>query len=812
MRRSTSIKVILVISLIFFREGTVFSQLPDSASVRLAVQQKSVDSLVDLAQIRMKTGNSQEATTLAQKAYEQASMVDYHQGMGNALMVMGASDQSSGRSGTALRNYFTAMREYEWTGSTLNEAVAARTIGDIFMSAGLDEKALEYYKKALELGNALFPDNDLLTIREQIAAACLGLGRYDSAATIYRDLYQGYKNKGDKAMEISALNQLTACMNALQQYAEAFDYNTQALEVSRETGDKAGEMAALNNLGYSSKYLGKYPDALKYFQEAVNLGRNINAPAEEITVILTNIAIIYQNLDKNQEALDYLFSAEKIAKQAGDNAELSRIRHLIAVIYYLEKDYYNARLYNRQALELSSETGDPEMESMAYLTASNIDAALYDYESSMQNYRKYLAIRDSLQMKQQLASQGLSQQQYLVERTEKQLDEALYTRQVERMELTRLRLESEKKEQEVELLKKTTQLQESQIQNQELEKNKTMQELLLAEEKLATERKDREIKDLKVQQQLQESELRRADLEKEKQQQEIRVLTQEKQISDLKFQKIRTRNRFMAGIVLLVLLVLVIVIRSWRYARKTNKTLAFQRNKIQQQKEAIESQYEMIKVEQEKSEKLLLNILPEETAAELKEKGYASPQHYDMVTVLFTDFVGFTMISEKMTPEGIIGELDYCFLEFDRIIDRHNLEKIKTIGDSYMCAGGIPVANATNPEDVVAAALEIRDFMDNTKKARESRGETYWQLRIGVHTGPVIAGVVGKNKFAYDIWGDAVNTASRMESSGEAGKVNISGFTYELIRDKFDCQYRGKIKAKNKGEIDMYFVEGPMNR
>ena len=178
--------------------------------------------------------------------------------------------------------------------------------------------------------------------------------------------------------------------------------------------------------------------------------------------------------------------------------------------------------------------------------------------------------------------------------------------------------------------------------------------------------------------------------------------------------------------------------------------------------------------------------------------------------MLFTDFKGFTKIAEKLTPAELVEELNNCFLEFDRIIDKHHLEKIKTIGDAYMCAGGIPIANETNPVDIVHAGLEIKEFMENLKKDREARGEDYWELRIGIHTGPVIAGVVGKNKFAYDIWGDAVNTASRMESSGIPGKVNISGETYELVKDRFICTHRGKIQAKNKGEIDMYIVEGVM--
>jgi class 3 adenylate cyclase len=178
------------------------------------------------------------------------------------------------------------------------------------------------------------------------------------------------------------------------------------------------------------------------------------------------------------------------------------------------------------------------------------------------------------------------------------------------------------------------------------------------------------------------------------------------------------------------------------------------------------------------------------------------------VSVLFTDFKGFTKIAEKLTPAELVEELNTCFLEFDHIIDKHNLEKIKTIGDAYMCAGGIPVANDTNPVDIVHAGLEIKEYMENLKREREEAGQDFWELRIGIHTGPVIAGVVGKNKFAYDIWGDAVNTASRMESSGIPGKVNISGSTYELIKDHFNCTHRGKIEAKNKGEIDMYIVDG----
>jgi class 3 adenylate cyclase len=208
------------------------------------------------------------------------------------------------------------------------------------------------------------------------------------------------------------------------------------------------------------------------------------------------------------------------------------------------------------------------------------------------------------------------------------------------------------------------------------------------------------------------------------------------------------------------------------------------------------------------SDKLLASILPEEVAAELKAMGRSIPRSYERVTVLFTDLRGFTQLAESLSPWELVQQLDHCFLAFDEIIDQHGLEKIKTLGDGYLCAGGVPVPNDTNPTDAVRAGLAMQDFMRRWNQERTAAGEPTLELRVGIHTGRLVAGVVGKHKFAYDIWGDTVNLASRMESSGEPGRVNISGATYELVRGSFVCTHRGKVHAKNKGEVDMYFVEG----
>lgn len=212
--------------------------------------------------------------------------------------------------------------------------------------------------------------------------------------------------------------------------------------------------------------------------------------------------------------------------------------------------------------------------------------------------------------------------------------------------------------------------------------------------------------------------------------------------------------------------------------------------------------------EKDKSENLLAKVLPKDTAKELKVRGKVSKKKYEMATVLFSDIQGFTKLAEQMNPEILIDELDHFFFNFDSVVEKFNIEKIKTIGDAYMCAGGIPVKNRTNPVEVVMAALEIQKYMVELHKKANQRNARIWDIRIGIHTGAVIAGVVGYKKLSYDIWGDTVNTASRMESSGEAGKINISGATYELVKDFFEAEYRGKMPVKYKGEIEMYFVKG----
>jgi class 3 adenylate cyclase len=240
---------------------------------------------------------------------------------------------------------------------------------------------------------------------------------------------------------------------------------------------------------------------------------------------------------------------------------------------------------------------------------------------------------------------------------------------------------------------------------------------------------------------------------------------------------------------------------------KINEEMGAINIELKEQSEEIAAQRDALEQEKDKSDNLLLNILPHSTANELKETGKAIPRFYEQVSVMFIDFKNFTLVAEKLSPDDLLKELNHYFVKFDLITKKFGIEKIKTIGDAYMCASGLPEFNEDCHYNLVKAAIEIQKFAGNMKEEREHKNLPFWELRIGIHTGPVVAGVIGLHKFAYDVWGDTVNIAARMESSGETGKINVSGETYEVIKNQFLCSHRGKIQAKNKGEVEMYFVE-----
>lgn len=275
----------------------------------------------------------------------------------------------------------------------------------------------------------------------------------------------------------------------------------------------------------------------------------------------------------------------------------------------------------------------------------------------------------------------------------------------------------------------------------------------------------------------------------------VQILQQETQIAtaNAELSQQRAERNLLLSLGALVAVIAVGYFLRSRVLRQHNRILAIKN--------------QLIREEKQRSEELLLNILPFTIAEELKKNGVAEARQYESVSVLFTDFVNFTKIAETMSPQQLVCDLDYCFKQFDTIIQRNGLEKIKTIGDAYMCASGLPTPQYDHAQRIVRAALAIQDFLNDWKAERIARNEPFFEARIGIHTGNLVAGVVGSKKFAYDIWGDTVNLAARIESAGVAGRVNISEETYRLVNVDFDCTPRGKILTKSKGELDMFFVE-----
>jgi class 3 adenylate cyclase/predicted negative regulator of RcsB-dependent stress response len=588
-------------------------------------------------------------------------------------------------------------------------------------------------------------------------------------------------------------------------YEDALAYATEAKDLAEQIGFTSGLGYAYKSIGLVYYLQSKLVDALFNWEESLKLFREIN-DLNGVSNMLNNIGAIYFTEGNDVKALDYYLKSLKIAESIKDTLRIATALVNLGAIYSSKEQSQDMALkYYQQSIALSEILNDFDAIGASsvnigeiYLAQGNDTAALHYFNKSMEAYRKtptgnvpYAMIGIAKVYFQRgeypEAIQFLNGAYRMAIESDKSIEQTQAL-----IELGRIYKEKKEYKLAVEKLHEAEAIADTMKMRKELKD--TYEELSLAYSEMGEYKNAFKYNNLLVTikdtiyNAVMDKNMQRQALmyDIEKQQGEIEVLAKDKELQEVNLKRQKTIRNATALTGVLFLLLAGGLFNRYKYVRRTSKIIAD---------------------EKDRSDKLLLNILPEETAEELKQKGFATPKHYDKVSVLFTDFKGFTKIAEKLTPHDLVRELNQCFIEFDRIIDKYNLEKIKTIGDAYMCAGGIPVANDSNPIDIVHAALEIKQYMENLKKEREKKGKDYWELRIGVHTGAVIAGVVGKNKFAYDIWGDAVNTASRMESSGIPGKVNISGFTHAYVKDHFNCTYRGKIEAKNKGEIDMYIVD-----
>ncbi len=757
----------------------------------------------------------QEADSAAHylgKAIKLSRKIGFMEGLVSALLKRAAIDQKRNQASSALLYCLEALSHAQKEQNSKAATEALLMIGDIYSKENLQGKALEYFQQAAQIT----PDDR--SLQHLIGQTYARLNQPDSAILYYNTIYQHHRSNGNRAGTISLLQDLIDLYNRQANYRKSLDANFEILELLGQNSKEEQLAIIHNNIGYNYNFLDQYDQAIEHFQLSADYCKD--QPFVDLAALYTNLAVAYHNKGNTEKAVKFLQIAKRHLPK-DQKAEACRIDNLISVIHLNDGNLYDALRYNELAVENGEANHLHRPLSKAYEQGALIYQQFYDYELALDYYQRFLDLRDSFRLEERLRQQELLQQQYLLERTEKEIkllliDQDLQKLTINQLELEKaklklesdnLRLETQTREDELALLRRQQEVEQANLLNKELEAERTRQELNLAEQRLLAEQQNRQILNLQRLEEQKELELANQRLtlaEKEKEElenaQKIQLLETEKMSQQMEIERQEAFRNLTYWLMSLLSLILLMILSGLLYFRRANK-------KLSEQNVQIESQKEEIELERNKSEQLLLNILPEQTANELKARGVATPKKYEQVTVMFTDFSGFTRISADMPPDVLIEELNFCFKTFDEIAERHQLEKIKTIGDSYMCAGGIPSPNQTNAEDAVRAALEMCAFMQQRYVEMIQQGHPYWHMRVGIHTGQVIAGVVGIKKFIYDIWGDTVNTASRLERACLDNKINISGETYALIKDQFECTYRGEVDVKNKGLIKMYFVE-----
>lgn len=590
----------------------------------------------------------------------------------------------------------------------------------------------------------------------------------DSAYLLAQSLYKFSKSKNYEKGLSMALNIMGESMRKQSAYSESLKYYNEALTILEKLGDNKGVAANYGNIAAVYQRQGVSLKAIDYLKKALKI---FNREKDDYGVAVSNInlGVMYFDIGDFQKSLDYNLNALNLFQKFENPQALGTVYHNLGSAYNGLGQYEEAMDMYGKSIEISSKY---DMAFLRAMTLSNIG------DSYCQQDRRQEGIpffKQSLELKKEIGdTKGTALTITNLGTVNGELGN--YKRAIDYCS------ESYEIAQEINDFTELEAACECLYKNHKKLRNgdKALfyhEKMLAIRDSLQKEETGKKLQRIEFEKQVLADSL--AQVEKDLKiemahREELRV-------------KDRNRNMAIAGGVFFLLLSGGLYGR-WRHVRKTKA---------------------IVEKEKYRSENLLLNILPSEIAEELKAKGSADARDFDMVSILFTDFKGFTQVSETLSAKELISEINSCFKAFDNICETYGIEKIKTIGDSYMAAGGLPIPSDSAAKNTVLAALEMQAFVTNRLKEKQAKGEVAFQMRVGIHTGPVVAGIVGVKKFQYDIWGDTVNTASRMESSSEVGQVNISEATYNVL--KSDSQFvftpRGKVDAKGKGSMPMYFVK-----
>lgn len=639
------------------------------------------------------------------------------------------------------------------------------------------------------------------------------VGNHDTCLVLAQQAYDLAKKAGFERGVAQAHSHMGMALWHKGELDEAMVQHEAALKISQRLGDKGRIAASYANIGHVYKNRGDHTNAIKHYRLGVEMAEADGKKAL-IGTLYNHIGASLQKLGDPPGAMESNLAALRIQEELGDSVGMSYSYNNIGLIHLNQGSYAEALESCRSALAIVERLGNGGSVANTHIKLGNIHRGMGEPKAALENYRMALNYYEQVGDQKQLAAchgnigivfyeegdldQALKSQTLALEIFDRIGDRQGALNTYANMGSIQLDMgnypgalkwyrEGLAMARSIGSIFAAMQLSKGMMDaylamGDHRAGLESYQAHIAYRDSLFNEENTKKLTQLEMQYTFDKKEAA-AQAEQEKKD----ALAQK----ELQRQKL-LRNGSLGGFALVGLFAGVFLV---------------QRNRIGKEKQ--------------RSEELLLNILPEEVAEELKATGEAEARHIDQVTVLFTDFKGFTAMSENLTAKDLVRDLHECFSAFDRICERHGLEKIKTIGDAYMAAGGLPTANTTHAFDVIVAALEMRDFIAEGKARKIASDVPYFEIRIGVHTGPVVAGIVGVKKFQYDIWGDTVNTASRMESSGEVGRVNISEATYLVVKDadqsasagpNFTFTPRGMVNAKGKGEMQMYFVgRGPTN-
>lgn len=598
--------------------------------------------------------------------------------------------------------------------------------------------------------------------------------------SLLRELSKAKDDTGKVALLYNiAINYLETNTNDANKYA------SMGLDLAEKLNWEKGIVLTANLLGDNYAGIPDYPKALEYYSRELEVCER-SGYRQRIAATLSRISDVYDMQGNYVKAIETQNKALKFTEDLSDKRGQGRSLGALGKIYLNIAKHPSAQSklvqedkkqnlgrsidYSNRSVRVAEEIGDIDQLKMSYKNLSAAQKMSGNVKDALASYGKLMSLKHSI-LNPKKAKEA-----------ERKKLEYEYGRREDSMRAQKQVVE--------ENLKQQTQIatQEAQVVTQQQRQlqatNKALSATAKQEEKARLNLQKTQ-EDLTIEKDNAEEKEKQLTLaEEQKALQGIRLQLQKDQLQ-MKDRALEMRRKeqyfYIIGIVGLLAFSLVLY-RGFTIQKRYNLALIR---------------------EKKRSEGLLLNILPFEVAEELMDKGSADAKHFDNVTVLFTDFISFTYAAETMTPKQLVDELHICFKAFDEILGKYHIEKIKTVGDAYIAVSGLPRPNPNHAGDVAEAAMEIRDYMLQRKR---QMGNNTFSVRLGINSGSVVAGIVGVTKFAYDIWGDAVNIAARMEQTSEDGKINISETTYALIKDKYECLYRGKVEAKNKGSIDMYYL------